>query len=94
MMRKLNRIFSKILCHIFIFLLSGTVYYGMEILFKKSHTSHWSMFLLAGFAGLFFIDGLNDLFSFEMDYLLQILIEQNRCAMACQGCGIAIFCFL
>jgi len=20
--------------------------------------------------------------------------EQNRCAMACQGCGIAIFCFL
>ena len=74
MMRKLNRIFSKILCHIFIFLLSGTVYYGMEILFKKSHTSHWSMFLLAGFAGLFFIDGLNDLFSFEMDYLLQILI--------------------
>jgi len=22
------------------------------------------------------------------------LIEQNRCAMACQGCGIAIFCFL
>ena len=21
-------------------------------------------------------------------------IEQNRCAMACQGCGIAIFCFL
>ena len=24
----------------------------------------------------------------------KILIEQNRCAMACQGCGIAIFCFL
>ena len=24
----------------------------------------------------------------------QIGIEQNRCAMACQGCGIAIFCFL
>ena len=24
----------------------------------------------------------------------QILIEQNRCAMACQGCGIAIFFFL
>ena len=25
---------------------------------------------------------------------IQIEIEQNRCAMACQGCGIAIFCFL
>ena len=24
----------------------------------------------------------------------EIGIEQNRCAMACQGCGIAIFCFL
>ena len=23
-----------------------------------------------------------------------ILIEQNRYAMACRGCGIAIFCFL
>ena len=25
---------------------------------------------------------------------LEIILEQNRCAMACQGCGIAIFCFL
>ena len=24
----------------------------------------------------------------------KIIIEQNRCAMACQGCGIAIFFFL
>ena len=24
----------------------------------------------------------------------EIRIEQNRCAMACQGCGIAIFCFI
>ena len=34
----------------------------------------------------------------EDNYLLEqnipIAIEQNRCAMACQGCGIAIFCFL
>ena len=25
---------------------------------------------------------------------IDIGIEQNRCAMACQGCGIAIFYFL
>ena len=31
-------------------------------------------------------------YNFHID--AQILIEQNRCAMACQGCGIAIFCFL
>ena len=24
----------------------------------------------------------------------QIEVEQNRYAMACQGCGIAIFCFI
>ena len=30
------------------------------------------------------------------DFITQgkIEIEQNRCAMACQGCGIVIFCFL
>ena len=30
----------------------------------------------------------------DREALDQILIEQNRCAMAYQGCGIAIFCFL
>lgn len=73
-MNKLKLLYTSLLCHIFIFLFSGSVYYGIEVLFKKSHTSHWSMFLLAGFAGLFFIDGLNDMFSYDMDYLLQILI--------------------
>ena len=29
-----------------------------------------------------------------IELLSKIGIEQNRCAMACQGCGIAIFCFL
>ena len=71
-MNKSKRLYTSLLCHLFIFLFSGSVYYSIEVIFKKSHMSHWSMFLLAGFAGLFFIDGLNDLFSFEMDYLLQI----------------------
>ena len=31
---------------------------------------------------------LNEMFA------LQTEIEQNRYAMACRGCGIAIFCFL
>ena len=30
----------------------------------------------------------------DREALDQILIEQNRCAMACQGYGIAIFFFL
>ena len=32
------------------------------------------MFFLAGLSALFFIDGLNDIFSYDMDYLLQCII--------------------
>lgn len=46
----------------------------MEVVYKDTHTSHWTMFLLAGFSALFFIDGLNDLFGYNMDYLLQCFI--------------------
>lgn len=73
-MSKSKALLYRILCHVFIFLFSGSVYYCMEIIFKKSHSSHWTMFLLAGFSALFFIDGLNDMFSYDMDYLLQIII--------------------
>lgn len=65
---------KRILCHIFVFLFSGTTYYLMEVLYKENHTSHWSMFFLAGLSALFFIDGLNDIFSYDMDYLLQCII--------------------
>lgn len=64
----------KLFCHVFMFFLSGTVYYTLEILFKTTHKSHWTMFLLAACAGLFFIDGLNDLFGYDMDFLLQCFI--------------------
>lgn len=73
-MSKSKNIFYRILCHLFIFLFSGSVYYCMEIIFKKSHSSHWTMFMLAGVSALLFIDGLNDIFSYDMDYLLQIII--------------------
>lgn len=74
MLDKFNYYIKRILCHLFIFLFSGTVYYCMEIIYKDTHVSHWSMFLLAGFSALFFIDGLNDIFSYDMDYLLQCFI--------------------
>lgn len=73
-MNKIKYYLKRIFCHAFIFLFSGTVYYLMEILFKDTHSSHWTMFLLAGFSALFFIDGLNDLFGYDMDYLLQCII--------------------
>jgi len=73
-MNKINYYLRRIVCHLFIFLFSGTTYYCMEIIYKDTHKSHWSMFFLAGFSALFFIDGLNDIFSYDMDYLLQCFI--------------------
>lgn len=43
--------------------------------------------------GMMFFIGLFGV-AVTVELLRQIYIEQNRCAMACQGCGIAIFCFL
>ena len=65
---------SHAIKHSFIFIFSGSIYYLMEMIFKSSHTSHISMFVLAGLCGMVFIDGLNNLFTYDMDFLLQIFI--------------------
>ena len=47
-----------------------------------------TMILLYLNAGLY----LNDLYNLvKRKNMLQIPIEQNRCAMACQGCGAVLF---
>ena len=73
-MRKNNFLFYRIYCMIAIFLFSGSLYYILEVIFKKTHSSHWSMFVLAGISSVLFIDGLNNLFSYDMDFLLQIFL--------------------
>lgn len=74
-MNKLKRIVQRIIQLLIIFILSGTIYCIIEILFKgPERGTHWSMFMLAGLAGVVFIDGLNNVFSYEMDYLLQGII--------------------
>lgn len=73
-MRKNNFLFYRIYCMIAIFLFSGSLYYTLEVIFKKTHSSHWSMFVLAGISSVLFIDGLNNLFSYDMDFLLQIFL--------------------
>ncbi len=73
-MRKNKFLFYRIYCMIAIFLFSGSLYYILEVIFKKTHSSHWSMFVLAGISSVLFIDGLNNLFSYEMDFLLQIFL--------------------
>ena len=44
-MDKMKYYLKRIFCHVFIFFFSGTVYYTMEILFKTTHSSHWTMFV-------------------------------------------------
>lgn len=56
-----------------LFLSCGLIYCMIEILFRG--WSHWSMFILAGFLGVFCIDSINNILSFDCDYLLQILIS-------------------
>lgn len=73
-MRKNKFLFYRIYCMVAIFLFSGSLYYILEVIFKKTHSSHWSMFVLAGISSVLFIDGLNNLFSYDMDFLLQIFL--------------------
>lgn len=74
-MSNLKRAILRIIQLLIIFILCGTIYSIMEILFKGSERgTHWSMFILSGLAGVVFIDGLNNVFSYEMDLILQATI--------------------
>ncbi len=67
----------ELLKKLILFSICGFIYVMCEMLFRGY--SHISMFLLAGFCGVFVIDSLNNIFSFDMDYLLQILIATIGC---------------
>lgn len=74
-MKKIKTILLRTVKNFILFLLCGSIYYVAEILFKGSDRgSHWTMFVLAGLSGVIVIDGLNNIFSYEMDFLLQIIL--------------------
>lgn len=62
-----------------LFLSCGFIYCMIEILFRG--WSHWSMFVLAGFLGVFCIDSINNVLSFDCDYIVQILISTILCTI-------------
>ena len=62
-----------------LFLSCGFIYCMIEILFRG--WSHWSMFVLAGFLGVFCIDSINNTLSFDCDYIVQILISTILCTI-------------
>ena len=71
-----------------LFISVGFTYYMLECFFRGY--SHWSMFLLAGFLGIFVIDGVNNVLSFECDYLIQVLIVTTLCTIAEGCCGLIV----
>ena len=62
-----------------LFLSCGFIYCMIEILFRG--WSHWSMFVLAGFLGVFCVDSIHDTLSFDCDYIVQILISTILCTI-------------
>lgn len=68
------------LCRIIaLFLLCGSIYVCIELLFRGY--SHWSMFILAGFLGVFCIDAPNNIYGFDLDYRLQVAISTALCTL-------------
>lgn len=62
---------TRVLIGIMTFIVFGWMYYGIEILYRGY--SHWTMAVLAGIIAIL-IGGLNDTFSYEMPFDLQIII--------------------
>ena len=62
-----------------LFLSCGFIYCMIEILFRD--WSHWSMFVLTGFLGVFCVDSINNTLSFDCDYIVQILISTILCTI-------------
>lgn len=58
----------------------GAIYVCIECLWRGY--SHWSMFVLAIFCGVFCIDHINNYLSFDLDFLLQVTISTILCTLA------------
>ena len=72
----------------------GAIYYLIECLFHfvtvGSFSSHWTMFILAGFLGVFCIDTPNNFYSFELGYVWQVIISTVLCTLAEGICGLIV----
>ena len=71
----LKNIFRKVV----LFVVCGMLYYCIELLWDGN--SHISMFLLAGFLGVFCIDTPNNIWGYDLDYLIQVSISTVLCTL-------------
>lgn len=76
-----------------LFLICGGIYYSLETIYKMylhGYGSHFSMFILAGLCGVFCIDMINNIYTYELDFSLQVLISTFLCTIAEGICGCII----
>lgn len=77
-----------------LFLSCGSIYYLIECIFHYFTNglfySHWTMFILAGLLGVLCIDTPNNIYSFELGYVWQILISTILCTIGEGICGLIV----
>lgn len=90
-MIKIKQFIKSILKNATIFFACGGIYYGLEEIFKSSHTSHWTMFVCAGLIGLL-ASLLNNFYSFDMLLQYQLGIS-SVIATVCEGITGILICY-
>lgn len=73
--KKLQSRVHKFYCPVVVFLISGTIYYTIEVVWKTLNPGsicHWSMFVLAGIIGVI-ASSMNNLFSMDMPFEQQVI---------------------
>lgn len=66
----------------------GLIYFVVEICYRGY--SHWSMFVLAMFCGVFCIDHINNYMSFDLDFRAQVMISTGLCTLSEGLCGLYV----
>lgn len=80
--------YKTIIKKIGLFLTSGYIYYFIEYLYRGY--SDISMFILAGLLAVFCIDTPNNIYGFDLDYTIQILISTILCTIGEGCCGLIV----
>lgn len=80
----MKNIFRKIT----LFILCGIIYCLVEIIWRGY--THVSMFILAGLLGVFCIDTPNNIYGYDLDYFLQVIISTILCTLGEGICGLIV----
>ena len=75
----MNEIIKHVIRKLILFVLCGAVYCGIELAYRQ--WTHVSMFCLAGLLGILCIDTPNNIFGYDLDYSIQVLISTILCTI-------------